>query len=129
MNKAVTMKDGGSGLDVKGMHKPELGTIRVVFDVPRATFDALDNAIDDVLEAVHDAGVICDFITSGIACGFIIPDEPGLMCILRMTGKTLKTVRENQGETLDMLDMLLRHHRGEVVKAEQARDRLAGEQA
>ncbi len=129
MNKAVTMKDNGSGLDVKGMHEPEPGTIRVVFDVPRATFDALDNDILDVLEAVYDAGVICDFLTSGIACGGVDPDAPGLMSILRMTGKTLTAVREKQGETLDMLDMLLRHHRRELAKAELARDRLTGEPA
>ena len=129
MNKAVTTKDGGLGLDVNGMHKPEPGTIRVVFDVPSATFDALDNDITDVLEAVYDAGVICDFLTSGIACGGVDPDAPGLMSILRMTGKTLTAVRNKQGEALDMLDMVLRHHRGEVAKAELARDRLAGESA
>jgi hypothetical protein len=107
---AKTIKDNAAGL----------GLVRVAFDVPRASFDALDNDISDVLEAVHDAGMICDFIASGLATGCVTSDEPALMPILRMMGNTLRGVRERQGASLDMLDTLFRHARGDIARAELA---------
>lgn len=92
----------------------------ISFKLSKEEWHKVDIAMADIPYFINHARNIFELLYAGFAGGGIKSDEPGVLSLMEVCGRAFKSVREDEAETLIMLDAKIR---GAVA----VRANLAGE--
>jgi hypothetical protein len=82
--------------------------------------ERLNAALPDAMLLIEDSAAALTFLADGLVSGMIEHPEPGLLSVLRLSARALRTAGERELMALDMLDQRLRQASAQIGKGEAA---------